>query len=259
MGLFTEINELKNLENSETGILSIFLSTKPEERGKWKTHLKNGFKQIEKQLEQEGNAKKTQAFEETRDKVEKELDHSEPNLLRSIVIFAEGGGSLFELHFLQLDVENEFVYGDTANVSQLETLDRKFPRTGIVVAQMEIVAVHNTRLGEIEDTQIFELDLDTDNWRKYQGRSSKGEASSSSQVDQFDSRIEKQIRRFYRDVSAELAKLHKKHEWSELVLIGHQRTVKLLQDELEMEVSRVVDKNLGGATEQQVLQAAFNS
>lgn len=178
--------------------------------------------------------KKIQAFEELREKVEKELDHSEPNLLRSIVIYTEGGGGLFELHYLQVDVENEFVYGDAASVSQLETLDQKFPKTGIVVAQMGIVAVHDTRLGEIDDTLIFELDLDTDNWRKYQGRSGKGEASSSSQVDQFDSRIEKQIRRFYRDLSGELAKLHKKYEWSELVLIGHQRTMKLLQDELEI-------------------------
>lgn len=203
--------------------------------------------------------KKIQAFEELREKVEKELDHSEPNLLRSIVIYTEGGGGLFELHYLQVDVENEFVYGDAASVSQLETLDQKFLKTGIVVAQMGIVAVHDTRLGEIDDTLIFELDLDTDNWRKYQGRSGKGEASSSSQVDQFDSRIEKQIRRFYRDLSGELAKLHKKYEWSELVLIGHQRTMKLLQDELEIEASRVVNKNLSGATKQQVLQTAFDS
>lgn len=203
--------------------------------------------------------KKIQAFEELREKVEKELDHSEPNLLRSIVIYTEGGGGLFELHYLQVDVENEFVYGDAASVSQLETLDQKFPKTGIVVAQMGIVAVHDTRLGEIDDTLIFELDLDTDNWRKYQGRSGEGEASSSSQVDQFDSRIEKQIRRFYRDLSGELAKLHKKYEWSELVLIGHQRTMKLLQDELEIEASRVVNKNLSGATKQQVLQTAFDS
>lgn len=47
VGLFNEINELKKLKNFEAGILSIFPSTKPEERGKWKTHLKNGFKQIE--------------------------------------------------------------------------------------------------------------------------------------------------------------------------------------------------------------------
>ncbi|WP_422124705.1 hypothetical protein DHX103_01825 [Planococcus sp. X10-3] len=35
--------------------------------------------------------------------------------------------------------------------------------------------------------------------------------------------------------------------------------MKLLQDELGMEVSRVVDKNIGGATEQQVLQMAFSN
>lgn len=257
MGLYTQINHLKKLENAEAGVLSIYLSTKPGEREQWKTHLKNGFKHIESQLEQEGNAKKLKAFQELKGKVEKELNHSEPNMLRSIVIFADGAGELFELHFLQLDVENEFAYGDTASTSQLESLDQKFPKTGIVVSQMEIITVHNSRLGEIDDSWIFDLDLETDNWRKYQGRSAKGQASSSSQVDQFDSRKEKQIRRFYRDVSAELAKLRKEYGWSELVLIGHQRTAKLLQDELEMEASRVVNKNLGSATEQEVLQASF--
>ncbi|MDE0582282.1 VLRF1 family aeRF1-type release factor [Planococcus sp. A6] len=255
MGLSTEINQLKNLENSEAGVLSIYLSTKPEERSQWKTHLKNGFKQLEQQVE--GDAEKHKAFQELKGKVEQELKHSEPRMLRSLIVFAEGSDGLFEVHFLQLDVDNEFVYGDSASTSQLEALDRKFPQTGIVVAQTETVTVHNSSLGEIDDSWVFELDLDTDDWRKFQGRSAKGQASSSSQVDQFDNRKEKQIRRFYRELSAELAKLHKEYGWSELVLIGHQRPVNLLEDELDMKADRVVNKNLGGAEHQQVLQAAF--
>lgn len=255
MGLSTEINQLKNLENSEAGVLSIYLSTKPEERSQWKTHLKNGFKQLEQQVE--GDAEKLKAFQELKGKVEQELKHSEPRMLRSLIVFAEGSDGLFEVHFLQLDVDNEFVYGDSASTSQLEALDRKFPQTGIVVAQTETVTVHNSSLGEIDDSWVFELDLDTDDWRRHQGRSAKGQASSSSQVDQFDSRKEKQIRRFYRELSAELAKLRKEYGWSELVLIGHQRPVNLLEDELDMKADRVVNKNLGGAEHQKVLQAAF--
>lgn len=258
MGLHSEITKLKNLKNPEAGILSIFLSTKPDDRDKWKTHLKNGLKEIDQQLQEQGDTKKIQAFEELREKIDNELKHNETSLLRSIVIYAEGGGGLFELHYLQLDVENEFAYSDTASVKQLEHLDQRFPKTGILVAQLDSVTVYSSALGEIEDSVTFELDLETDHWRKYQGRSGKGQAASSSQVDQFDSRKEKQIRRFYREVSTEVSTLHKAHGWSELVLIGHQRTIKLLEDELNLEISHVFHKNLGGATEAEVLRVAFD-
>lgn len=258
MSLSTEINELKKLENTKEGVLSVFLSTRPEEKDKWKIHLKNGFKKIEKELEEEGDPHKTQTFAELKEKVESELKNNELKMLRSIVIYADGGGSLFELHFLQLDVENEIVYSDTASIKQLETLDKNFPRTGIIVSQMETITIYNTRLGEIEDTLTIELDLNTDDWRRYQGRSARGAASTSSQTDQYDSRKEKQIRRFYRQVSNEISKLKKEYNWAELVLIGHQRTVKLLLDELEFEVDRIVDKNVGAAAEEEVLKVAFH-
>lgn len=257
MGLYTEINQLKNVENPQSGVLSIYLSTKPGERDKWRTQLKNGFKQVEKELEQEGNAQKIKAFEELREKVENELKNCENRLLRSIVIFAEGGDGLFEVHFLQLDVENDFAYGDKARVEQLEQLSEKFPKTGIIVAQMEVITIHNASLGEIEDSVTFELDLETDDWRRYQGRSARGNASSSSQVDQFDSRKENQIRKFYKEVSNEATKLGKENDWSNLVAIGHQRSIKLLEDELALTPDRTVSKNLGGASEEEVLNAAF--
>lgn len=257
MSLYNEMNQLKELKNSKEGILSIFLSTKPNERDKWEINLKNGLKNIEKELEEKGETQKMQSFVKLREKVERELMNNKQRILRSVVLYAEGGDGIFELHFLQLDVENEIVYSDVPSMEQLETLDRKFPKTGLIVAQMEIITIYNTRLGEIEDTLVFELDLNTDNWRKYQGRSARDNASSSNQVDQYDSRKEKQIRSFYRQVSTEITKLYKEYEWTELVVIGHQRTSKLLLDELEVDASRIINKNLGGTSEEEVLTAAF--
>lgn len=257
MGLYREINQLKKVENPQAGVLSILLSTKPNERDQWKLHLKNGLKQIENRLKEEGNDQKMSAFKELREKVEGSLENVGQRLLRSIVIYAEGGDGIFEMHFLQLDVENEFVYSDAPSIKQLETLDKNFPKTGIIVSQTEIITVYNTRLGEIEDTIVFELDLNTDNWRKYQGRSGRANAASSSQVEQYDSRKEKQIRRFYREVSNELSSLYKDYGWDQLVIIGHQRTANLLLDEIEVDVSRTINKNLGGASEEEVLNTTF--
>lgn len=257
MGLYTEIDHLKKIENPQAGVLSILLSTKPSERDQWKLHLKNGLKQLEKKIEEEGNQQKISAFSELKEKVESSLENVGHRLLRSIVIYAEGGNGFFEMHFLQLDVENEFVYSDAPKIEQLETLDKNFPKTGIIVSQMDIITVYNTRLGEVEDVFVFELDLDTDNWRKFQGRSARANASSSSQTDQYDSRKEKQIRRFYREVSNELSSLYKEYGWDQLVIIGHQRTANLLLDEIEVDVSRTINKNMGGASEEEVLNATF--
>ncbi|KAB2862603.1 MAG: hypothetical protein F9K39_10375, partial [Exiguobacterium chiriqhucha] len=101
--------------------------------------------------------------------------------------------------------------------------------------------------------------LDTDQWRRYQGRGKGGEAASSSQTDQFDSRKENQVRQFYRDVAEEIRKLHKHYKWSEVVIIGQDRSANLLKDELGLEVERVVNRNLGHAEEEEVLRRAFEA
>lgn len=258
MGLHSEINKLKKLKNEEHGIVSIFLNTGPSEKGKWRINLKNGLKKIETELEESTEGiDKVSHFHKLKEKIEKEIDNNEHKLMRSIVIYAEGGGGIFELHFLQLEVTNEFSYTTTPKIEQLEKLDETFPQTGIIIVQLDTISVYDTKLGEIEDIVVYELDLNTSDWKTYQGRSGKGSASSSSQVDKFDSRKEKQIRRFYRGFSYDLNQMYKKYGWTELVIIGHQRSIKLLSDELTLDITRIINKNLGNSSEEEILRVAF--
>lgn len=258
MGLHAEINQLKKIENNENGVITIFLNTSPNERGKWKTNLKNGFKKIESELyETEEGKKKISQFQELKEKIEKEINNNEHKLLRSIVVYAEGGNGIFEVHFLQLDVNNEFVYANKPKIDQLETLNQTFPQTGIIVVQLDAISVYDTKLGEIEDVVYYELDLNTSDWRTYQGRGARGSAASSSQIDKYDSRKEKQIRRFYRGFSNDLNQMYKRYGWTELVVIGHQRSIKLLADELSLDVTRNINKNLGNSSEEEILRVAF--
>ncbi|UTT43609.1 VLRF1 family aeRF1-type release factor [Exiguobacterium aurantiacum] len=259
MALSTELGKIKQLHNAEAGVLSLYLSTKPSERNKWEIHLKNELRRLEQEVEANGDESKLKAFKQLRERAEHEILSNEHKLLRSIVLFAEGNDGLFELHFLQLDVDNEFHYGDKPNLDQIERLDAEFPNTGILLAQLDSITAYDTRLGEIEDVVVFDLDLDTDQWRRYQGRGAGGKASSSSQVDQFDSRKENQIRQFYRDIAGEIRTLHKHHKWSEVVIIGQDRSANLLKDELGLDVERVVNRNLGHAEEEEVLRRAFEA
>ncbi|EPE61744.1 hypothetical protein L479_01840 [Exiguobacterium sp. S17] len=256
MALSTELENIKQLHNAEAGVLSLYLSTKPSERDKWEIHLKNELRRLEQEIKS-GDEAKLKAFKGVRERAEREIMGNEHKLLRSIVLFAEGNDGLFELHFLQLDVDNDFHYGDKPNLDQIEKLDAEFPNTGILLAQLDSITVYDTRLGEVEDIVVFDLDLDTDQWRRYQGRGKGGEASSSSQIDQFDSRKEKQVRQFYRDVAGEIRSLHKKHKWSDVVIIGQDRSANLLKDELDIDIERVVNRNLGHAEEEEVLRRAF--
>ncbi|MDE0562805.1 VLRF1 family aeRF1-type release factor [Exiguobacterium sp. B2(2022)] len=257
MALSTELGKIKKLHNEEAGVLSLYLSTKPSERNKWEIHLKNELRRLEQEVEASGDDAKVKGFKEVRERAEREIKQNEHKLLRSIVLFAEANNGLFELHFLQLDVDNESHYGDKPNLEQIEKLDAEFPNTGILLPQMDAITVYDTRLGEVEDVTVYELDLNSDEWRRYQGRGSRGNAASSSQVDQYDSRKEKQIQRFYREIAGEIHSLRKRHGWNEMVIIGQERSASLLKDELNIEVERVVHRNLGNAEEEEVLRRAF--
>jgi len=257
MALSTELGKIKKLHNAEAGVLSLYLSTKPSERDKWEIHLKNELRRLEQEVEASGDETLVKAFKGVRERTEQEIKSNEHKLLRSIVLFAEGNDGLFELHFLQLDVDNEFHYEKEPILNQIEKLDAEFPNTGILLPQMDAITVYDTRLGEVEDVTVYELDLNSDEWRRYQGRGSRQHAASSSQVDQFDSRKEKQIQRFYREIAGEIRSLRKKHHWSEVVIIGQERSASLLKEELNIEVERVVHRNLGNAEEEEVLRRAF--
>ncbi|KAB2861385.1 MAG: hypothetical protein F9K39_13400, partial [Exiguobacterium chiriqhucha] len=163
MALSTELGTIKQLHNAEAGVLSLYLSTKPSERDKWEIHLKNELRRLEQEIKS-GDETKLKAFKQLRTRAEQEIRSNEHKLLRSIVLFAEGNDGLFELHFLQLDVDNEFHYGDKPNLDQIEQLDAEFPNTGILLTQLDSITAYDTRLGEIEDVVVFDLDLDTDQW-----------------------------------------------------------------------------------------------
>lgn len=257
MALSNEMKQIRQLQDKEAGVLSLYVSTKPSERGKWEAHLKNEWRRLEQEVEATGDETRLKSLKAVQERTEREIRHNEHRLLRSIIVFAEGGDGLFELHFLQLDVDNEAYFESSARLEQLERLDASFPATGIVLANAESVSVFDTRLGEVESVDVFELDVDTEQWRRYQGRSGRDKAASSSQTDRFDSRQETQLRRFYRDVAKEIQRSHRSHGWSELVVIGHHRSADLLQSELSVSVTRVVSRNLGKADDATILQAAF--
>ncbi|AFS70450.1 Host attachment protein [Exiguobacterium antarcticum B7] len=113
------------------------------------------------------------------------------------------------------------------------------------------------RLGEVDATHDYELDLDTGQWRRYQGRSSRSGASSSSQTDDFRDRVEKQAERFYRELSGEVEKLNRSLGWEQIIVIGERSQANFLEQALTTKPKQVIHKNLSQSSQQQILKQVF--
>lgn len=250
MGLGEDIKRLKDFDGS-THILSVYLSTAPDKRNQWETILRNEKKRL--LTEQENKKDVESAFA----KLEQAINNERTSLLRSIVAFVSSDDSLHEVYFLQLDVTDEISYHAKPNLNQLEVLDQQFPRTGIVLTNLDSATVLDVRLGEVDATHDYELDLDTGQWRRYQGRSSRSGASSSSQTDDFRDRVEKQAERFYRELSGEVEKLNRSLGWEQIVVIGERSQANFLEQALTTKPKEVIHKNLSQSSQQQILKQVF--
>ncbi|WP_410503178.1 VLRF1 family aeRF1-type release factor [Exiguobacterium acetylicum] len=249
MGFQEDISRLK--QYSGEPVLSVYLSTTPDKRNQWQTVLRNERKRILSEHENQT------AIEKCFDVVERAIQERRTQLLRSVVAFFTNDGQLKELHLLQVDVTDEISYGPKANVNQLEVLDHQFPRTGIVLTHLDSATILDVRVGEIETRRDYELDLDTGQWRRYQGRSARQGASSSSQSDDFQARVNQQAERFYRDLASEIDTLRQTQDWERLILIGERSQASYLEQALKAKPDQVIHKNLSQASNQQLLQHVF--
>ncbi len=250
MGLGEDIKRLKGFDGS-TYMLSVYLSTAPDKRNQWETILRNEKKRLLTEQEDQ------QAVEAVFSKLEQAINNQRTSLLRSIVAFVSSDESLQEVYFLQLDVTDEISYYAKPNLNQLEVLDQQFPRTGIVLTHLDSATVLDVRLGKVEATHEYELNLDTGQWRRYQGRSGRGGASSSNQTDDFRDRVEKQAERFYRELSGEVEKLNRSLGWEQIVVIGERSQANFLEQALTTKPKEVIHKNLSQSSQQQILKQVF--
>ncbi len=101
-----------------------------------------------------------------KEKVEKYMKENELELAKSVVIFATADDSIWFAEKFQMPVQSEFEWSDSAKLDQLKQMYNEFPKTGIILTQKEAVKVLDTELGTVKDSHIFELDIETENWKK---------------------------------------------------------------------------------------------
>ncbi len=147
-------------------VLSMYVNTDPANRdqtgGEWKIHVKNGLKNFETYLKNDPD--ELEQFLKVKEKVKLFLEDNGQSMKKSCVVFASADDIWFA-ECLQMPVTTEFHWEDEPKLQQFQTLYEKFPESGVILVQRNQVKVIDAVLGKINDTKLYEMDLDTEKWK----------------------------------------------------------------------------------------------
>lgn len=109
-------------------------------------------------------------------------------------------------------------------LNQFKYLLEKYPKTGIILVQQNHIKMIESYLNMVEDIFYYELDIDTENWRRKSGphpsHTPTGLSSSNVQIDNFEARYVANQRRWYKAIAQRLDKLAKDQGWEGTFVIS---------------------------------------
>lgn len=264
---YMDINkEIKRLESiyleKPEGVFSMYLNTDPadpdQQGGEWRIHLKNSLQQFEKYLKEDGNSEEIDNFNKVRKKVRDFFGEHETNLQKSVIIFATPDESIWFAEILQVPVETEIHWEKIARVDQLIELNQKHPKSGVIMTQREAIKIIETELGSQLDSYSYELDLDTEDWKKHVGphraQTTVGSGGKSLKRERYDKRFEANRYRWYKKIGGKLDKLAKDNGWEYIYMIGNQDETKDLSSTMNKPIDRFIDKNMHDKNEENVFK-----
>ena len=253
MDINKEIKRLESiyLEKPER-VFSMYLNTDPadpdQQGGEWRIHLKNALQRFEKYLEEDGDKAELDNFCKVKDKVKKFFAENELQLQKSVIIFATPDETTWVAEILQVPVETELYWEEIAKVDQLIDLSHTYPKSGIILTQREAIKIIETELGRQLETSYFELDLDTEDWKKHTGphyaQSTVSSSGTSVKREQFTKRFEANRHRWYKSIASKLDKLAKDRDWQDIYMIGNQDETRDLSQAMTKPINQFINKNM---------------
>ncbi|MFD2629037.1 VLRF1 family aeRF1-type release factor [Oceanobacillus kapialis] len=255
-----EIEKLENVRREgQNKVFTMYLNTDPsdpeQQGGEWKIHFKNGLRNFEQYLEESGDKEERKNFQLVKQKVEKFVRGNEQEFLRSVIIIATADEEVWFADRVQMRMKTEFFWQETPELTQLRKLTETYPKTGIVLVQQDEIKVIEAYLNEIEDTDSYELDINTNDWRIKKGpRQIQGE---NNQKDDFKARFNANKQRWYKQIAPKLDKRAKDHGWEKIFVVGEPDPANALTEQLNKPVEKVVQKNMLDHEESKVLEEVF--
>lgn len=262
MALRNELEELKELKFNHDAVFSVYLNTdrsdQDQQKGEWQIHLKNGIKRIREYLEAANNDKELKSFEKLSKKVDKEIQNNRTDLLRSVVIFASEEADLFSVHYLQVPVNTSFHWENRPVLEPLEDIQREYPRTGIILPNMDEVKIIDTALGELHEVKSYEFDSGKEEWVLSEGMASSDRmASGATHVDKFQQRFKENLSRFYKDMNERVENFRRDRNWDHVYVIGEAETVKIYTGTMKKKPTGVMHKNLNSSKPYDVIKELY--
>ncbi len=236
-----QLDDVKQLL-SQTGhpVLTLYLTVDPAARENqatmpaWRIWLKDALKAMEDS--QNGDAK----WPDIRTRVEAYFADYQPNS-KSLALFT--GPDFQQVYELPIPVENEAAFG-TPPVAPLLWVMDEYQTYLIVMVDQQRAYFYTAYLGEVGFQQDMTLELDTGDWRRKTGAlpstgSGDGLGRGSSE-DQFEGRMEENVRRFYRDVIEQIKEFVEKQGVRRVVLGGSEQSAHTVRDLLPEHVAKAV-------------------
>ncbi|TFB13767.1 hypothetical protein E3U55_15290 [Filobacillus milosensis] len=243
-------------------VFTMYLNTDPadpdQQGGKWRLQLKNGLNNFESYLQEDGDSDEKRNYWAVKEKVESFIDENETSLKKSVIIFATADEDVWYADILQMPVKTEFYWEEEPVLGQLKELQESFPKTGIILTQKNQIKYIDAELGTVNDTNVYELDLDTEDWRMHQGThkadSNLGTGGGkTSKKDEFNERFEANRYRWYKSIAPKLDKVAKDNDWERIYLVGESDEVNDLDEHMNKDVDEKINKNLLAEEEMKVL------
>ncbi|PYZ92374.1 hypothetical protein CR194_16215 [Salipaludibacillus keqinensis] len=263
MALQNELNYLKDFQcEDENCVLSVYLNTDPtdpdQQKGEWKIRLKNGLKRIQEYLDASGNEEQMKSYKKLKKKVDDEIQSNRTELQKGVIIFASEHDDLWSVHYLQVPVETSFHWENHPVLDQLTDLQKQYPRSGVILPNLDEVKVIDTSLGEINDERTYTFDPGSEEWTFKEGLASGDRtASGASHVDKIQQRFDENLNRFYKKMAGNVEQLKKDREWSEIHLVGDTEMIRSFESSLRTKPAGTVGKNLNNSESTKILDEVF--
>lgn len=250
LALTHQIEKLKQAKGDK--FLTIYLDTdrsKPsQQRDEWKVRLKNGLKKLQEYCSRNGES---EVYEKQLNalckKVRQAIHEKQPEHKKGLVLIASNDGTLWEMQFLHLNVSNQFHWEDKPQLGQLETLNKKHPRSAIVMGRKDEVRVLEVALGQVVDEFAYKWEIDQDNWRIQQVPTPVGneERQSAYGKDHIDKKREQVTLKQFKQLCPQLQKEVKKRQCKGVYLVGDPAIMDQLKEAFKpLPIIKEIPKNI---------------
>lgn len=267
MDIIKQIKELEKVNNENSNkVFTMYLNTDPsdpeQQGGEWKIHLKNGLHNFESYLKEDDDKEELKNFQTVKEKVRNFIVDNEQKFRKGIVLFATADGAVWYAERVQMRLTTEFYWETYPVLNQLKQLHKRFPKSGIILVQQDKIKVIDAEMGEINCTDHYELDVNTENWRQMTGphkaNASMGSGGKSTQQDNFKDRFQANKHRWYKSIAPTLDKQAKNYEWEKIYVVGEGDVANEVEAQMNKCTDQIIQKNMLDHEESKVLNEVFS-